>query len=335
MWELVNRTPYLAERTWVQDAEGAKHYVVVVKATWLIKPDGSTELAEEKVEPLLLPKYRGEDGTSSLLYEGDLIAGKPGTDLYVNGSAHAPGGRPAPRVSVALRIGKLEKVLEVLGEQRFGRDLVGEVVPSTPLPFVQAPIIYEHAYGGFDATDPDPSKQKLFDANPVGTGHVAQRATLVGQRAPSIGFPGHGWGTKGAAGFGAVCSYWTPRRQYAGTYDAKWVLERKPLLPADFDPRFHMCAPADQQFFPHLRGGEQVELVHMTPSGVLRFTIPKVYLAFRTRILGKHTEHRANLVTVVVEPDVPRVITVWHTSIPCHHHADYLEETRIRQLRYV
>jgi hypothetical protein len=331
MWELVNRTRFSADRTWVQDKDGVKHWVVAVRATFDIAADGSCSVAAEQSPPLLLPKYRGEDGKSSLEYEADMIPTKPGTDVYVNGHAVAANGSPTSRATVGLRVGGRMKVLEVIGDRKYERDLAGQVVASSPLPFVKVPLVYERAFGGFDAEEPDPARQQIFAPNPVGTGVATSRGRLIGKPVANIEFPGAAPGSKGAAGFGAVCSYWTPRINYGGTYDAKWLTDRKPLLPVDFDPRFFLCAPADQQFIPHLRGGERIEVAGMSPSGALTFDLPRVALGFETIIDGKSKHTRGDLQTVIVEPDHPRVVMVWQTMLRCHHEMDFLDRTIIRQ----
>ena len=67
--------------------------------------------------------------------------------------------------------------------------------------------------------------------------------------------------------------------------------------------------------------------------------LPKVWLAFRTRFALRRSqrrqEHRAKLHTVVLEPDHPRVLMVWHTSLRCHHDADDLEDTTIWEKPYL
>ncbi|MBV1860449.1 MAG: DUF2169 domain-containing protein [Nannocystaceae bacterium] len=338
MWELRNSTPYAAGFTWCQDPNGARRWVVAVKGTFDIGLDGQLTLSEEQPAPSVAGEYNGDDGVSSLRYEADLTPPKPGTDLYVSGHAYAPGGRPVTRMSVALGFAGKRKILEVVGDRVWQRNLA-DVSPSAPASFVQMPLTYERAYGGYDDASPDLNEQALFEANPVGLDHVAKRANLVGRPVANIGFPGADPEKSGAAGFGALCGHWSPRIKHAGTYDAKWVETRKPLPPTDLDPRFHMCAPEDQQFIPHLRGGESVEVVNMNPRGALRFALPKVYLAFKTRIAlrrGERTEdHRAKLNTVIVEPDFPRVSMVWHTSLSCHHEADYLESTHIWEKPYL
>lgn len=335
MWELSNRTPYAAERTWVQDKDGVKHWVVVVKATFDIGPGGSLTAAAEQLPPLHAPEYRGEDGKSSLVYEADLIASKPGTDVYVNGRAVAPRGKPTRHMTVGIRVHGRQKVLEVTGDRVYERDITGTVVPSAPMPFLELPIVYERAYGGFDDESPEPSKQEMFAPNPVGTGVASSRGKLVGKPVANVAFPGAAPGSKGAAGFGALCSYWEPRIRFGGTYDGRWITSRKPLLPEDFDPRFFMCAPVDQQFHPHLRGGERVEIAGMTQSGALGFDIPRIALGFETIVDGKRKHHKGALQTVVIEPGHPRVILVWQTMLRCHHEMDFLDRTIIRQKEYI
>ena len=79
MWAITNRTPYKVGKTWGRDKDGIHEWVVAVKGTFDIKPDGSLKLADEQLEPLLLPEYTGEAGVSSLRYDADLVAPKPTT----------------------------------------------------------------------------------------------------------------------------------------------------------------------------------------------------------------------------------------------------------------
>jgi hypothetical protein len=54
------------------------------------------------------------------------------------------------------------------------------------------------------------------------------------------------------AGFGPLGRTWTPRVQHTGTYNQRWLDERWPHLPQDFDFSYWNCAPRDQQIpFPH------------------------------------------------------------------------------------
>lgn len=334
MWAIHNQTPFLAERTIVVDLNGERHWVVVVKGTFDILPDGRTVRAEEQVEPKVGPEYNGEDGVSSLRYEQDLIASKPQTDVLVNGHAYTPDGRPATSVNVGLQTPLGTKAILVHGDRVWERSISGLVAPSSAQPFVKMPIVYERAYGGFDQTDPDPTKHRLDARNPVGTGLFTARAHRAGKLLPNLEFPGKSVESAGPAGFGALCGHWKPRDDYQGTYDAHWLEHRKPLLPKDYDPRALQCAPLDQQM-PHLRGGERFGVFNMTPGGgTLGFALPKHYFALTTFIGRRQLEHRCTIQTVIIEPDVPRVIVVWHSTLSCHHEVDDIDFTEIVEKPY-
>ena len=334
MWDIINHTPYKAESTWGRDKDGVHEWIVVVKGTFDIKPGGSLKLADEQLEPLLLPEYNGDIGVSSLRYDADLVAPKPTTDIVLNGTAYTPKGRPSPGFLVSLRVGRVHKVIRVIGNRRWKRALFGckrsKVEPITALP-----IIYERAYGGYDHADPDPKHHHLDSRNPVGCGGVARARRRVGQALPNFVYPKGKLEKAGPAGFGALDSHWSPRRELNGTYDEAWQKSRFPLLPADWDPRSLLCSPVDQRPERHLRGGEPVELENVTPDGKLHFALPRVYLRFRTRIDNRTEEHQGWLATVIIEPDYPRVIMVWQTSLAVRTNGDYLDETIVSEKPYI
>jgi hypothetical protein len=334
MWAITNYTPYKVESTWGRDKDGVHEWIVAVKGTFDITPDGSLMLADEQLEPLLLPEYNGEAGVSSLRYDADLVAPKPTTDVVLNGTAYAPKGRPSTDFLVSLRVGRVHKVIRVVGNRRWKRGLFG-LKPSRSEPITKLPIIYEHAYGGYDQTDPDPKKQRMDTRNPVGCGVVAKSNHRLGQPLPNFQYPKGSIEKSGPAGFGAIDSHWSPRRELAGTYDKAWQQNRLPLLPEDWDPRSLLCSPVDQRPDTHLRGGELVELVNLTPDGKLCFTLPKIYLTFSTSIDGRTEEHRSRLSTVIIEPDHARVIMVWLGSLTCRTDVDYLDETIVREKAYI
>ena len=334
MWTVTNHTPYKVESTWGRDKDGVHEWIVVVKGTFDIKTDGSVKLANEQIEPLLLPEYSGEPGVSSLRYDADLVAPKPTTDVVVNGMAYAPKGRPTTDFLVSVGFGRVYKVIRVVGKRRWKRGLFGPK-PSASEPITKLPIIYEHAYGGYDQTDPDPKRQRMDTRNPVGCGVVAKSNHRLGQPLPNFQYPKGSIEKSGPAGFGAIDSHWSPRRELVGTYDKAWQQNRLPLLPEDWDPRSLLCSPQDQRPENHLRGGEPIELINLTPDGLLRFALPKVYLTFSTRIDGRSEEHRSQLSTVIIEPDHPRVIMVWLSSLACRTDGDYLDATVVREKEYI
>jgi hypothetical protein len=339
MWVLENWTPYAVERNWFLDKNAAKSWIVAIKATYDITANGTTSLAKKQQEPFYCETYSGEAGRSSILYESDLSGPKAATDVLLNGKAYAPGGKPAQRVTVRLTVDRMTKTLQVSGDRYWLKEMVGGFTMTSPEPFEEMPIIYERAFGGRDTRHADSADHQFEPLNPIGTGFATREKHLEGQAAPNIEDPNQlisSWKDRPPpAGFGAISSYWLPRRRYAGTYDARWQRERFPLWAEDFDDRFFQCAPPDQQVPGFLRGGETVELENLSPTGYLSFVLPKVYPVFTTRFGKESVEHRGHIQTVILEPDYPRVILVWHTALPCQHRADYLDATVIREKRYI
>ncbi|AKT36337.1 DUF2169 family type VI secretion system accessory protein [Chondromyces crocatus] len=332
MWRLTNRTPYAAERCFARDEHGGEVWIVAVKGTFAIREGGRVEVAEHQDAVALTADYVGERGLSSLRCDADLVLTKPGTDVLVHGSAHAPGGVPAARVEVGLRCGPIEKRLVVFGDRVYRP---GGVAMSDAQPFVTMPLRYERTFGGVD-----PVTGVRDPRNPIGVGFAEQAARLAGRPAPNIEAaptsPRAAEEKRPApTGVGALARDWSPRIAHAGTYDEAWEERRMPLLPLDFDARFFFSAPVDQQVPGGLREGTQVELLNMTPEGVLAFHLPKRRPCFRT-FFGRHTvEHRARLHTVLVEPDARRVMVVWHTALPCQGKEHHLDRTLIWEKAHV
>jgi hypothetical protein len=335
MWALSNKTAYAAERNWIRDKHGVHHWVVCVKASFDLAEDGSTRLSDGQVPPLLAAEYFGEPGKSSVRYEADLVGMKTTTDVTLLGSAYAPHGRAAESVPVSLRVHDRQKVLIVHGTRVYYEAAFG-IEPYRASPFVALPIRYEDTYGGADTSHSDPAEHAFDARNPIGVGFARRPKTLVGSLAPRIEYPQADAARPVPAGFGPIASYWSPRLERAGTYDAHWSDHKRPLLPDDYDERFTQCAPADQQADRYLHGGERVELVHLTPAGVLRFELPKIYLTFSTRF-GKHrAEHRSRLASVVIEPDELKLRMIWQTTLKVSpRNVDYLDETVIREKPYL
>ncbi|QSQ11889.1 DUF2169 family type VI secretion system accessory protein [Myxococcus landrumensis] len=333
MWGLKNRTTYAAERNWTRDKDGVHWWLVAVKATFNIATQGVLTLADEQPPPVLAPEYFGEPGRSSLRYDSDLLVAKPGTDVLVAAHAHAPRGKTAPIVPVSLRIEQVHKELLVYGERIYDRGMLGASATS-PRPFTTRPIRYEFAFGGSDLTDSDPQKHRIDERNPIGRGFVRRSSHVIGKQAHAIEYPRGVPAEMGPAGFGPIDASWMPRRKLAGTYDARWVQSKKPLLPDDFDPAFAMSAPTDQRTSKPLAGGERVQLLNMTPDSTLRFELPRILLGFTTRIGTRRVPHSSRLVTVLIEPEEKRLSLVWQSTLRVSApDADYLDETEIVELR--
>jgi hypothetical protein len=339
VWQLVNLTPFKAERTWFADKEGRKHWSVAVKASFSIQPDGTAVVADEPEEILLAPKYWGEAGSSSPRYEADLTGPKASTDVLVTGSAYSPSGKPVETVDVSLRVdNKIDKTLRVYGDRSWISGIAGPRISGTE-PFISMPVKYELSFGGADLAGDDPRTHRIEARNPIGTGFVVRSSNILGKRLPNIEHPAapiRNWNDHPApAGFGPLACDWSPRRELAGTYDEAWLERRFPLWAEDFDPLYFQAAPAGQQVNGRLRGGEHVEITNMTPDGVWRFTLPKIYVSFETEFGRERVNHPGTIATVTLEPDRRRVIVSWQTLLSCHHRMDELDDTVIRQKPYL
>lgn len=341
MWALENTTPYTAERTWVIDQKGEKSWVVIVKATYEILDNSKVVLSEKQEDPLFTSKYSGEEGKSSILYDVDMVPIKSATDILLNGHAYAPQGKSVRKLDVVLRVGSLKKQLTVFGNRRWTKSLLlfGALSMTRPEFFQSIPISYEMAFGGWDTKSNNTSDHRLYQPNPIGRGFGTKQAHLDGELLPHIEDPKHlinSWKDRPpTAGFGVVASYWSPRLELAGTYDDNWMQTKAPLLPNDFHPKYFQSAPANQQYSGFLDGGEEVELENLSENGPLRFCLPKVRLTFKTLFGKDDVEHRAKLHTVIIEPDLSRIIMAWQTCLPCHHKADALDTTIIAEKKYV
>jgi hypothetical protein len=304
--------------------------LVAVRCTFQIHPDGTTSPAEEQDPVVMAPKHLGEPGASSLRYDTDFVLTKPTTDVILHGCAYAPGGEPATTVDVSLRVGAVRKALRVTGDRPYQQSVLGVAVGPVQ-PFTKMPLTYERAYGGGDPADPTKDRRRFDERNPVGTGY----GPAVGNSAPNVEYPGLGTKRR-PAGFGPISSHWQPRAGHGGTYDDAWRKKRAPLYPDDLDDRFFLCSPEDQRPAKFLRGGEPVELINLTPGGRLAFVLPRVALGFETVFrTGERVRHKGALHTVILEPDAPRVVLVWRTSLPCHSKVQSLLRTQVWPKRII
>jgi len=332
MWLLDNSTPFSAERTWVRDRDGAEIWLVAVRGSFLIKPDGQQVLDDNQKAVSRVPTFSGEPGLSSLVDECDLVHTKTRTDVLVHGIAYSPTGKPVTSVDVRLKLASVDKTLRVKGDRRWERSISG-VNLGPPEPFETMPIVYERAFGGTDQKAPDPREHDWESRNPVGTGFATRKEHLIDQRAPNVEdprVPYQDWRHGLPAGFGPIARHWSPRVELAGTYDKQWESARKPLVPDDFDDRFYQCAPDGQQTNGFLKGGEVMELYNMTPGGYLRFQLPRVGFGLRTQFYdGSEVQHRAVLHTLIVYPHKGSFQLVWHSQLPCHHKVNKLKITDV------
>jgi len=122
MWQLINRTPFAAQRCFTRDTNGAEHWIVAVRATFVFDSQGTLKLARTQPPVKLVPEYMGDAVSSSLRYETDLPLYKRTTDVVLHATAHAPHARPARRALVQMRVGPVHKQLHVWGDRTYNAD---------------------------------------------------------------------------------------------------------------------------------------------------------------------------------------------------------------------
>ena len=311
-----------AEFTLTTDASGRDSLLIVVKGTFDLPRNGEhVQLAAEQAPLLMADTFTGAPAQSAPMQESDFAPCKPACDILLNGSAYAPGGRPASRVAVGLRVGTWQKSFAVVGN-RVWRAGAGGISASAPAPFTVRPFSYDGAFGGADVRHEDPAQHAWFPRNPIGKGfHRHLRADWVdGAPMPDterldqpVAAPD---GDYEAMSFGPIGRGWQPRIACAGTYDQRWLDVDFPFLPPDFDDRYHQAAPADQQI-PLPVAGSSVVLVNLTPDGRRTFELP-VFEAPMHAFLkdGVQRDLQAALDTVCFEPDLERFTMSWRASLP-------------------
>jgi hypothetical protein len=313
--DVVNATPYEIAYTAGLAPDGRESVVVVVKGTFVIpERGGPLELADEQLELVHSDTFTGKPGLSAMEYESEFAPHKGMCDVLLLGSAHAPGGRPATSVPVALQVGSMVKQFEVVGD-RYWTVWVSSPRPSSPEPFVNKPISYDRAYGGSTPV-------AAYPDNPVGVGYhpKASDADVFGKPVPNtqefdnpVDSPR---GNYKPMAFGPIGRNFSARLAHAGTYDAAWLEHGFPFLPADFDLRYYQAAPVDQRI-PHPRGGEAIQLVNLTPQPRPAFTLPPAELTIEfTNAAIQRTTTQAKLDTILIEPDHDRVQLLWRSALP-------------------
>lgn len=320
--ELLNATKMMAAYTLGMEPSGRESVVVAIKGSFDLPVDGGVaSLAEQQVELVTADVFEGEPGYSATVYECDYAAQKPFCDVLLNGSAYAPYGQPTDQVNVRLQMETIDKAFTVVGNRVWQTGNWG-LRATAPEPFTVMPISYGNAFGGMDNAHEDSQYHDAFYRNLVGVGfHVYHDEDAIdGKPLPNTEEPGHPVkspdGSYNPMAFGAVTRACQPRISYGGTYDDAWAADTFPFLPEDFDPRYFQAAPEDQQL-PHPVGGSRVVLTNLSPGGHLEFHLPKVDVPVEfTDAKYDRTEQQAVLDTIVIEPDLGRLLLTWRASHP-------------------
>ncbi len=333
--DLVNLSPFPAEAFRQLDKAGDLYAVVAARGTFELVPDAPMRLAATQAPFAWEDVYEEWGGASVLVGPSDFVPYKPGTDVTVLAEAHAPDGRPAARIECGLRIeGRLEKRLVAHGPRAWQRRRherrsrwlgrlieerwAWELGPAEPVTSV--PLSWALAVGG-----PLPGGSgEVHVNNPVGRGLVGaaegDAPPVPAPRIEAVGAPvSDPHDLPLPAGFAPLAPVWETRLRHAGTYDERWLAERHPLLPHDFDPRFWQVAPPDQVATPHLAGHEAYALAHLHRDyPLLVGRLPGCTLQARVHHGERHADVRLALdgVHLDLRQGRARATLTWRRALP-------------------
>lgn len=260
-------------------------------------------LAESAMWPMVADVL----GSDALL---DEAMPKRRAEFLVGGSAWARPDETTSRSRVRVRLGQLEKMLNVLGD----RELVGGDI-TRPEPFDSMALSWSNAFGG-----------EGFARNPLGKGYRATR-NREGAKCyslPNIEYPDDMMYRPGQrpapAGFGAIDVAWQQRQSKAGTHDDKWFKSEYPGFPRDIDWSFFNLASDDQQQAGAFRGDEAYRIDGMHPEKPsIRGELPGIAGRCFARRRGQSEleEAACRLTTVWFFPDREYAVLIFHASLRC------------------
>lgn len=328
--DFYNYTPFEPMRFESLDINDEPFQVVILRGTFDIKPNAPLQPVVEQEPIVLADEFYEELNTSSVRFESDLAPYKPRSDIIINATAFAPGGKPLSHWVVGAQVGKLQKRLLVTGPRYWHHHFAGGWKITDPEACVEVPVKYEYAYGGQWQHD---EESGVLEENPVGLGYVNKKYLDKSQPlpAPRVMSPANPVMELGKnykpEGLSVITKSWLPRRAQAGTYDDRWLKERHPYLPKDFDYTFYNCAHPDLIYDGYLKGHEQVVLQHLHPQHpLLRFYLPNCeVLLFLGYADGKAGMCRLNLDTLHIEVAANRAYLVWRGQLPAGERLKALE----------
>ena len=330
--ELIKHTGMTVGYNMGLEPSGRELLVVVIKGTFVLPKSGEeARLADQQLPLVMADTYTGEPGFSAPLQEMDFAPRKHKCDILLTGHVRAPKGKAVTRMRVGLRVGPMEKILDVVGD-RVWQAQMGTITASDPQPFTEMPLSYDRAFGGADLNSENAADHDAYLPNPIGRGwHKHLQSEFVnGSPMPnfeavgdSVNFPKD---KCLPVALGPLGRGWPQRIRYAGTYDDAWLEDVFPFLPDDFDERYYQAAPEDQQM-PLPNGPMSVALGGFTVDGPRQFMLP--YLEIPVQVFpnrGDREDLVAKLDTIVFDTDAELFTLSWRVARPLKNSLHEIEQ---------
>ncbi len=273
---------------------------VVAKLTFELRPATCT-LAAFQDEIALGDRHVAGDRSRPVLVTSDDAPFKPASDVLVVGHAYAPEGKPVQAVSVRVRVGAVDKTLEVTGPRTVSRDgRLGAARPAT-----RFALTWERAARG-------PGGE-----NPAGV----EVAPGESRFAPSIGPEGGSRSDAGvvtAAGFGPIAPRWPERLGALGSADSPWL----DAVPADqpfgapSSPFFFNAAPGDQRAQASFADDERIDIENLDPRyPVLSTRLPGIRPHVVLKVANETRDVQLRADTLAIDTDRGTCTVTWRGQV--------------------
>ena len=283
-----------------------REMTMIVRGTFVLRPGQPLVAVGGPKDPLAQGFMTAEvfheddeERAGACLYPGDFADFKLRTDLLLQGSCHAPEGRPVTECPVRFSVGDWSKSLRVVG-RRVWSDAYGGAARSAPLPFTKMPIDWAHAFGG-----------PGYALNPAGKG--VGTAEL-----PNIEHPGEPVRAREdrlkPISFGPLNPAWPQRSgKFGKAYGKAYREQRAPFYAEDFDWTYFNAAPDDQQLPGYLRGDEELGFVNLHPDApVWSARLPGLCVrAFVIDVDERFREVKLHLDTLLANLEEGTLVLTW------------------------
>ena len=333
MFISANTTQFLGEAFTAIDKTCVKSCVVVIRATYDVDLDGICRPSEEQSPFVYADTPYGDPATTSARVESDFVPTKPRAEVVLDAVAMAPAAHVVETIEVALVGPSLNKRAIVTGERRWYKGLIG-MQATRPTPFKTLDLAWHLAFGGTDRTFKEEARARTDPRNPIGRGFLENTspAAIDGQLLPCIEHPESrmtGCNDRPRPiGFGPVPRFAADRARFAGTYDQHWIDDVLPFLPADFDDRYYLGAPADQQL-ESLAEGTVFGCVNMSETGRFRVQLPALSVPVRFMFDDRVRDAAVGADTLILEPHKRRIVLLGRTGVALPRKFTRLREIRI------
>lgn len=331
-----------------QTPEGQYILSILLKRTYRITPGKPCARADADKKLVPGDVHWGDPMNTSVKHEADYAPFKLATDVVLNGTAYAPGGRPTSTMTASLQVGRFRKDVRVFGDRFIRANGNREPTFTEPKPFTKMELRYERAYGGVDIYS-DTKTQCAYIRNPLGRGFAVTTAKRAIDELPLPNLesptdlltparlvPGHFmyWEKQPIPTcFGWHCRSWQPRGGWAGVLPADRPFEQEMrkayatlLTPEDRKTYLDNPLPdMDFRFFngashglvmPYLNGDEELRMTNLTPSGELTFRLPGERPKLGLDIGEGVQEPEVVLHTVMIRADENELDLVWRGAVP-------------------